>query len=134
MDIIPLLTPRALQNLYTGEKIAIVQIMNFKRISERIFWVKIRDKDYRDVYVCQIDHHMHGVLSRHLVQTREAICISIPALGRKSVKLGPTILIYREAGLDKNSEPSQSQLRSQYWQTVSNKKNKNQHWLASYLT
>ena len=42
----------------------------------------------------------HGVLPGDLVQTREAICISIPALGRKSVKLGPTTLISREADLD----------------------------------
>ena len=49
---------------------------------------------------------MQGVLPGDLVQTREAICISIPALGRKSVKLGPTNLITREGDLDMTNLPS----------------------------
>ena len=83
-----------------------VQIVTFKRISEKFFHLKIRDVNFSDAYICQEDQHMQGVLPGDLVQTEEAICISISALGRKSVKLGPTTLVAREADLDVTNLPS----------------------------
>ena len=87
-DIVQLLSPRALQDLYSGAKQVTVQIVAFKRISEKIFRLKIRDVNFYDAYVCQEDHHMQGVIPEDLVQIEEVICISIPGLGRKSAKLG----------------------------------------------
>ena len=88
-------------DLYTGAR-----QVTFKRISEKFFRLKIRDVNFYDAYVCQEDHHMLGVIPGDLVQTEEAICISIPVLGRKSAKLGPTTLVAREADLDVTNLPS----------------------------
>ena len=105
-DRVQLLSPHALQDLYTGAKQVTVQIVTFKRISEKFFRLKIRNVNFSDQYVCQEDQPMQGVVPGDLVQTREAICISIPALGRKSVKFGPTSLIASKADLDVTNLPS----------------------------
>ena len=62
--------------------------------------MKIIDVNFYDTYLCREEHHIQGVIPGDLVQTEEAICISIPGLGRKSAKLGPTTLVAREADLD----------------------------------
>ena len=73
VDIVQLLSPRALQDLYTGARQVTVQIVTFKRISEKFFHLKIRDMNFSDAYVFQEDQHMQGVIPGDLVQTEEAI-------------------------------------------------------------
>ena len=52
-DISQLLSPNALQELYSGEKQVKVQILAFKRIGQKLFRLKIRDLTFYDNYVRQ---------------------------------------------------------------------------------
>ena len=85
-DISQLLSPNALQELYSGEKQVKVQILAFKRISQKLFRLKIRDLNFYDNYVCQEQHHMVGIIPGDLIQTERAFCIKIPELGRNSLQ------------------------------------------------
>ena len=113
-DIFQLLSSNALQELYSGEKQVKVQILAFKRISQKLFCLKIRDLNFYDNYVCQEQHHMQGVIPGDLIQTERAFCISIPGLGRNSAMLGPTTLIARETDLDLTNLPCARILPEQF--------------------
>ena len=72
-DISTLLSPNALQELYSGIKN--VKIQENSSLS------------YCDNFVCQDDRHMTGLIPGDLVETEKAFCIKIPQLERTSALL-----------------------------------------------
>ena len=113
-DISKLLSSNALQELYSGKKQVKVQVLNFKRIGQKLFRLKIRDLCFCDNFVCQQEQHVAGLVPGDLVKTERAFCINIPQLGRTSAMLGPTTLIAREKDLDLTSLPGAKTLPDQF--------------------
>ena len=72
----------ALQNLYAGEKYGRILVLNFRRISTKIFRM-------------QEEKYMSGMILGDLIEVEKSVCIEVPEIRRTSVLLGPVKLVAR---------------------------------------
>ena len=95
MDTTLNLPSDTLKNLYAGEKIGKLLVLNFKRISPKLFRFQVRDLIHRDDFVCQKEENMCAMMPGDLVEVQDSICIKVPEIKRSAVLLGPVKIVAR---------------------------------------
>ena len=95
MDAALHLPSDALKNLYAGEKFGRILVLNFKRISPKLFRFQVRDLIHRDDYLCQKEEYMSGMIPGDLIEVEDSVCIKVPEIRRTVVLLGPVKIVAR---------------------------------------
>ena len=61
MDTTIHLPSDTLKNLYAGQRMGRLLVLNFKRISPKLFLFQVRDLIHRDHFVCQKEENMSAM-------------------------------------------------------------------------